>query len=150
MADPIVLPSAVEVVVTWARGIPAIADVYGGRISSTMPMDDARVTYPWLTVQRIIGEPISPETPVDRVRMQFNSWGGLTANTKYPSPNWGPADLGIRTLEAYVREFRQAYIPEQDAVIEAMYGLEGIMQLKDPDTGGARFWMDAIVVVRNA
>ena len=147
MSEIIVLPSSVDVAVDWARSVSAINDIYGGRISSTMPPDDRRIQYPWLTVERVIGMPLSPETAVDRARIQFNSWGGLRQNG---APNWQQADLGVRTLEAHVRGFHQAHIESQGAVIESMYGLEGVMQLKDPDTGGARFWMDAILIVRNA
>jgi hypothetical protein len=148
VGEIIILPSAIDVVVDWARSIPAISEAYDGRISSKMPLSDKQVTYPWLTAERVIGLPVSPETAVDRVRIQFNSWGGLRPNSR--APEWGPADLGIRTVEAYVRGFQQAYVESRNAVIEDMAGLEGIQQLTDPDTGGARFWMDAIVVVRNA
>lgn len=144
MTIPILLPSTVDVTVKWAKAQTSLTDVFDTRISTTLPKRDDQRQYPWLTVMRVVGSPLFPEARLDRARLQFNSIGGIRPNG---SPNWEDADLGIRTLEAEVAAFVQAVV--DDAVIESMSGLEGIMQLEDPDTGGARFWMDAIVVVRN-
>ena len=144
MTVPILLPSTVDVVVKWAKSNSNIYAVYGDRISSTLPKLETQRTYPWLTVMRVIGQPLVAEAPMDRARLQFNSLGGVKANGL---PNWSIADFGIRTLEAEIRAHTQAVV--DTAVIEVMDSLEGIMQLEDPDTGGARFWMDAVVVVRN-
>ncbi len=137
-----VLPSTVDLVVRWAKANTAIAGVFGTNISSSLPVDD--MAYPWLQVQRIIGEEIFPEVPIDRARIQFNIWGGTRPNGL---PDWAPADLGVRTLTAEIREFT-GYLDNNEFMI-SMVGLEGSMQLVDPDTNGSRFWTDAIITVRN-
>lgn len=103
------------------------------------------MVFPWIQVQRIIGTSLFFEVPLDRARVQFNVWGGVRDNGM---PNWAIADPVIRVLESEIREFRRTQVGP--AVILEMSPLEGIMQLEDPDTREARYWMDAIVVVRNA
>lgn len=143
---PTVLPSTVDVVVSWAKANTNLNALLSGRVSSTLPrLSETQMTYPWLQVQRIIGEPLWYEIPADKARIQFNAWGGVRSNGM---PNWGLCDPVIRTLEAEIREFTITTVGS--AVIMEMAGLEGIMQLQDPDTGEARFWMDALVTVRNA
>jgi hypothetical protein len=142
---PELLPSTVDVVVTWARANDNLREIFGNRVSTTLPAEDRNIAYPWLQVQRIIGEALSPEAPMDRARIQFNVWGGIKTNGL---PDWKDADLGIRTLEAEIREFVPTVV--EDNVIVSMSGLEGIMQLPDPDTNQARFWMDAIVTTRSS
>lgn len=143
-----VVPSAVPCVVAWAKATPAIDTIVSGRVSSSLPIRDDQITYPWLKVTRIIGTPVMPEIPIDRARVQFDALGGLTANGL---PNWEQADLLVRTLEAEIREFSGNFpVVAESAVIAEMVGLEGIQQLTDPDDGGARFWMDAIVLVRRS
>ncbi len=144
MTVPILLPSTVDVVVRWAKQNSNITDVYGTNISTTLPKTDPQRSYPWLTVMRVIGQPVFPESRIYKARLQFYSIGGVKANGL---PDWKQCDLGIRTLEAEITAFVQAVVDE--AIIESMSNLEGIMQLEDPDTGGARFWMDAVVAVRN-
>lgn len=143
---PTVLPSTVDVVVNWAKANPAISSLVGSRVSTTLPrLPETQMTYPWLQVERIIGEPLFYEIPADKARIQFNAWGGVRSNGM---PNWALCDPLIRTLESEIREFRVTTVGS--AVIMEMSGLEGIMQLQDPDTNEARFWMDALVTVRNA
>lgn len=144
MTTPVLLPSTVDVIVKWAKANTNITGVFGTNISTTLPVREDQRKYPWLTVMRVIGQPVVPEARIDRARMQFNSIGGIKKNGL---PNWKICDLGIRTLEAEISVFIQAVV--DTAVIESMSGLEGIMQLEDPETGGARFWMDAVVTVRN-
>jgi hypothetical protein len=127
--------------VDWLRATSEVNTIAGG-ISSSLPMDDDSIIYPWLTVMRVIGITMTPEAPLDRARLQFNVWGGVKSNG---SPNWEPADSLIRALELEIRTTLQVKIPGKGA-LRGIQGLEGIQQLTDPDTNGARFWMDAIVV----
>lgn len=146
MSQPVLLPSTVDVFVRWAKQNTNITGVFGQNISTTLPKREDQRSYPWLQVMRVIGQPLFPQARIDRARLQFNSYGGVKGNGL---PDWGPADLGIRTLEAEIAAFEDNY-EIYGAVIEQMTGLEGIMQLEDPETHEARFWMDAIVLVRNA
>ena len=141
---PELLPPTIDVVVRWAKANDNLKPIFGTRVSSTLPKKETQISYPYLQVQRIIGEPLSPEAPMDRARIQFNVWGGVKENGL---PDWRDADLGVRTLEAEIREFDPTVV--NDVTIVSMSGLEGIMQLPDPDTGQARFWMDAIIVTRS-
>lgn len=79
---------------------------------------------------------------MDRVRLQFSAWGGVKSNG---APNWSPADALIRALELEIRTTLQVAVPGK-GYLRGFQHLEGIQQLIDPDTNGARFWMDAIVV----
>jgi len=141
---PELLPSTVDVVVRWARSNANLRAVFGNRVSTSLPAEERHMEYPWLQVQRIIGSTMSPEAPIDRARIQFNVWGGKKSNGL---PDWKDADLGMRTLEAEIREFSTTVV--DDVTITSMSGLEGIMQLPDPDTNQARFWMDAIITTRS-
>jgi hypothetical protein len=85
---------------------------------------------------------MTPEAALDRARMQFDAWGGVKSNG---SPDWEPADELIRAVELEIRRTLQVKIPGKGA-LRGIQGLEGIQQLEDPDTDGARFWMDSIVV----
>ncbi|KKM81734.1 hypothetical protein LCGC14_1326780 [marine sediment metagenome] len=135
------IPSVVDMVVDWLRATSEVSSVTQG-ISSTQPVDDDDKSYPWLTVKRIVGITMTPEAALDRARMQFDAWGGVKPNG---APNWEPADILIRAVELEVRRTLQVKI-EGKGALRGIQGLEGIQQLEDPDTGGARFWMDAIVV----
>lgn len=140
------LPSTVDMVVDLLKSFPSIQALTdpGSRISSTLPMDPDKIVYPWLTVSRVIGVPVLPEAGIDRARMTFNAWGGVTTSG---APNWAPADLLIRTVEHELRSMYSAHVVGKGYVVSAS-GLEGVQQLQDPDTNGARFWMDAIIVTR--
>lgn len=148
--DPLVeeLPSTVDLVVAWLKTRTRITDICGTRISSKRPVEGPDTPMPWLTVQRVIGITAVPQAAIDRARIQFNSWGGHKANG---SPNWDPADRLIRALEAEIRgTFKARVNPPNSPPGEIMSTglLEGIQQLEDPEDGGARFWMDAIIVAR--
>lgn len=134
-------PSTVDVVVKWAKANSAISALVGTNVSTSLP---ANATWPWIQVLRVIGFSTIPEAPMDSARIQFNVWGDVKANGL---PDWGPADLVLRTLEAEVRGFKQAVV--DSSVIESMSTLEGAQQVEDPDTGQARFWVDVLVQVRN-
>jgi hypothetical protein len=135
------IPSVVDMVVDWLRATPEVNNISGG-ISSTLPVNEDDIIYPWLTVERVVGITMTPEAALDRARLQFNAWGGVKSNG---APNWAPADALIRAVELEVRRTLQVKVPTKGA-LRGLQGLEGIQQLQDPDTGGARFWMDAIVV----
>ncbi len=139
----ILVPSSVDTVVDWAKANTAISALVSTRVSSTLPKKG--LVYPWLTVQRITGLPLYKDMPMDKARIQFNAWGGVKSNDL---PNWEPADTLIRTLEAEIREFSS--FATAGAYVAEMSSLEGIMQLEDPDTHEARFWMDATVLIRRA
>jgi hypothetical protein len=144
VAVPELLPSTIDVVVRWVKQCPNLKELVGTNVSTTLPMDEKDMSFPWIQVTRIIGENLYAEMPIDRARLQFNIWGGTRSNGQ---PNWKPADDVVRALDAEIRAFRSVTI--DDVVIEEMVGGEGIMQLQDPDTNSARFWMDAIVLTRN-
>lgn len=135
------IPSVVDMVVDWMRAVPEV-DAAAGGISSSLPMNDDDITYPWLTVERVIGITMTPEAALDRARIQFNAFGGVKANG---APDWAPADTLIRAVELEIRRTLQVKVPTKGA-LRGIQGLEGIQQLRDPDTNGSRFWMDAIVV----
>ncbi len=135
------IPSVVDMVVEWLRNTPDVSTVTQG-ISSTRPVNDDDKSYPWLTVKRIVGVTMTPEAALDRARIQFDAWGGVKPNG---APDWSPADILIRAVELEVRRTLQVKIAGKGA-LRGIQGLEGIQQLTDPDTGGARFWMDSIVV----
>lgn len=137
------IPSTVDAVVQWAKVNPAISALVADRVSSTLPK--VGVSYPWLQVQRITGLPLYKDMPMDKARIQFNAWGGIKANDL---PDWAPADVLIRTLAAEIRVF--VGFSTVTAHIAEISSLSGIMQLEDPDTHEARFWMDAAVLVRRA
>lgn len=141
MKETKAIPSVVDMVVDWLRATSEVSSLTQG-ISSTLPVDDDDKSYPWLTVKRIVGITMTPEAALDRARMQFDAWGGVKSNG---APNWEPADILIRAVELEVRRTLQVKI-EGKGALRGIQGLEGIQQLEDPDTGGARFWMDAIVV----
>ncbi len=136
------IPSVVDMAVDWLKATTEVSSLCGGRISSTLPVDDDDKIYPWLTVSRVIGITMTPEAAMDRARLQFNAWGGVKSNG---APDWAPADALIRALELEVRTTLNVTIPGK-GFLRGIQGLEGIMQLTDPDTNGSRFWMDAIVV----
>ena len=142
----LVLPSTVDMLVDWLKAEPAVAALVtpGSRISSSLPVRDEDITYPWLTVKRVIGIPVLPQAGIDRARCTFNSWGGVTSSG---APDWSASDLLIRTVEHAIRNTNSVRIPGK-GIIRALTGLEGIQQLEDPDTGGARWWMDAIIVTQ--
>lgn len=137
-------PSTVDLVVAWLKTRTEVTDVCGTRISSTLPLKEQDITYPWLTVQRVIGIAMLPEAAIDRARIQFNAWGGVKANG---APDWGPADLLIRRVEREIRTTIKANVPGKGFILGTGL-LEGIQQLQDPDTDQARFWMDAIIVAK--
>lgn len=139
-----ILASTVDLVVAWLKTRSAVTAVCGQRISSTLPRREEDIIYPWLTVQRVIGVTAIPEAAIDRARIQFNSWGGVKANG---APDWEPADLLIRTVEQEIRTTIKAHVTGKGFIMGTGL-LEGIQQLEDPDTGQARFWMDAIFVTK--
>jgi hypothetical protein len=138
------LPSTIDLVVQWVKQTPSLFNLVGNNCSTTLPKRDEDMSFPWIQVTRVIGESLYPEAPIDRARIQFNIWGGVRNNGL---PNWQPADEVVRTLDAEIRAFVGMEIG--GGVIMDMTGGEGFMQLEDPDTRSARFWMDAIVIVRN-
>lgn len=142
----LVLPSTVDMVVDWLKAVPEILALVepGSRISSSLPVRDDDITYPWLTVKRVIGVSVLPQAGLDRARITFNSWGGVTSSG---APNWSDSDILIRTVEHAIRNTNSVIIPGK-GWIRSLSGLEGIQQLEDPDTGGARWWMDAIIVTQ--
>lgn len=142
LAERTLIPSIVDMAVDWLRATSGITAICGQRVSSTLPRDEDDIIYPWLTVQRVIGITMTPEAAIDRARLQFNAWGGVKNNG---APDWDPADQLIRALELEVRTTLQVTVPSK-GFLRGFQGLEGIQQLQDPDTDGARFWMDAIVV----
>lgn len=145
LAEQTLLPSTVDLVVAWLKTRTPVTDICAQRISSTLPMKDEDMTYPWLTVQRIVGITVAPEAAIDRARIQFDAWGGVKANE---SPDWAPADSLIRAVEREIRITTKAVVDGKGQIMSTAL-LEGIQQLVDPDTGGARFWMDAIVIARS-
>ena len=147
MGKPVpVEPSTVDLMVLWLKASTEIAALIGTNASSTLPVDDDDITYPWVTVKRIIGVSLLPEAGIDRARVQFVAHGGVTTSG---APNWVDADEVIRTINQQIkRTFRAEFFGK--GIIRSLSGLEGIQQLEDPDTGGAMFWMDAIVVAQGA
>lgn len=147
-ANAIEIPSTVDMMVSWLKTISTVTDICGQRISTSMPIEGTDVTFPWLTVGRVVGVAALPEAAIDRARIQFNAWGGHKPNG---SPNWAPADALIRAVEMVIRSTYKARITpastDQGEIMSTSL-LEGIQQLQDPEDGGARFWMDAIVVTR--
>lgn len=139
-------PPTVDMVVDWLKTVPSLQAIIdpGSRISSTLPVRDEDIVYPWLTVSRVVGLPVIPEAGIDRARISFNAWGGTTTSG---APYWPDADLLIRTVEKEIKETLRVVIPGK-GVIMSVSGLQGSQQLVDPDDNGARFWMDAIVVAR--
>ena len=142
--DTGLLPATVDVIVRWLKAEPLIQAVYSARISTSLPKNDDDITYPWLTVGRVFGQPALPEAPIDQARIQFNSWGGVTASG---APYWPDADEGIRVVESLIRGRARVVVPGY-GVIVGLTNLQGSQQLEDPDDGGARFWMDAIISAR--
>lgn len=138
----LVIPSPVVAIIAWAKGNAALQAQFESRVAAELPDSP---TFPFLTATRITGVPQLSELPMDFARIQFNIWGGVKANGK---PDWEKADLPARVLEAEIRAFRGAQIG--DAYISELAPYEGMQQLKDPDTNDARFWMDALVVVRRS
>lgn len=137
-------PSTVDLVVRWLKGNTAVAALVGTNVSSTLPQDDDDITYPWVTVKRIVGLPVLPDAGLDRARVQFVAWGGVTTSG---APDWEDADEVIRTINQQIKQTHRVVITGK-GIIRSLSGLEGIQQLEDPDTGGAMFWMDAIVVTQ--
>lgn len=138
------LPSTVDLVVTWLRSRPAISSLVGTRVSTSRPVRDSDFITPWLTVKRITGLPLLREGAIDTARLQFDAWGGVKANG---APDWEPADLLIRTVEREVRITTKAKIDGKGHIMGTGL-LQGIQQLEDPDDGSARFWMDAVFIAR--
>jgi hypothetical protein len=140
------LPSTVDLVVEWLRSLASMKAIIdpGSRISSTLPVDDDKIVYPWLTVSRVVGVPVLPEAGIDRARITFNAWGGVTSSG---APNWSASDTLIRTVEHELRQVLSVHVTTKGHIV-SVAGLEGIQQLVDPDTNGARWWMDAIVITR--
>lgn len=137
-------PSTVDLVVDWLKGNTAVSAIVGTNVSSTLPTNDDDITYPWITVKRIVGLPVLPEAGLDRARVQFLAWGGVTTSG---APDWAAADLAIRTINQQIKQTFKVVVTGK-GIIRSLSGLEGIQQLTDPDTGGAMFWMDAIVVAQ--
>ena len=142
--EQVLLPSTVDLVVAWLKLRPAVAAIAGTRISSTLPVKDSDIIYPWLTVQRVVGITPIPQAAIDRARIQFNSWGGVKTNE---APNWAPAEALILAVEREIRTVHSAAVDGKGVIMSAS-PLEGIQQLQDPDTNDARFWMDAVFWTR--
>lgn len=138
------LPSTVDLVVAWLKTRTAVTNICGQRISTTLPRREEDIQYPWLTVQRVIGITAIPEAAIDRARVQFNSWGGVKVNG---APDWDPADRLIRAVESEIRVTLKAAVDTKGYIMSTGL-LEGIQQLEDPNTGQARFWMDAIFITK--
>lgn len=143
--EKVKIPSTVDLMVTWLKTRTVVTDECDQRISSTLPKRDEDITYPWLTVGRVVGVVALPEAAIDRARIQFNAWGGVKANG---SPNWEPADSLIRAVEMELRVTLSAHVPNKGYIM-GTGELQGIQQLEDPDDHSARFWMDFIVVARS-
>ena len=143
MTIGIVVPSAVVAFIAWAKANPQITAQVNQRVSSSLPT--AGLVFPWVQVRRITGVAQIPDMPMDFARVQINVWGGRTANGQ---PDYATADLPARVIEAEIRAFRGEKVG--DAFISEMTPFEGMQQLDDPESGYARFWMDARVVVRRA
>jgi hypothetical protein len=139
------LPSTVDLVVSWMKTRTLVTDICGQRISTSLPKRDADISYPWLTIGRVIGITALPDAAIDRARLQFNAWGGVKSNG---SPDWQPADDLMLAVEMELRTLLSAHVPNKGYIMSTGQ-LQGIQQLEDPDDGGARFWMDFIVVARS-
>lgn len=139
----IVIPSAQVAFIAWATSNPQITAQIGDRISSTKPLRG--MTFPWVRVRRIIGVPQISDMPMDFTRLQLDVYGGKKSNGL---PDWETADLPARVIEAEIRAFQGAAVG--DAYISEMAPFEGMQQLEDPESGDARFWMDAQVIVRRS
>jgi len=139
------IPSTVDLMVSWLKTRTSITNICSTRISATLPVKEADRIYPWLTVQRIIGVTALAEAAIDRARLQFNAWGGVKVNG---APDWDPADQLIRAVEMELRTLMSAHIDGKGYIMNTGK-LQGIQQLEDPDDGSARFWMDFIVVTRS-
>lgn len=138
------IPSTVDLVVAWLKTRTPVTNHFGQRISSTLPTKEEDRIYPWLTVKRITGVVAIAEAAIDRARIQFDSHGGVKPNG---APDWEPADTGIRFVEREIRTTLKAVVSGKGEIMGTGV-LQGIQQLEDPDTGGARFWMDAIIVAK--
>jgi len=140
------IPSTVDITVDWLKSLASMQAIIdpGSRISSSLPVRDEDIVYPWLTVNRVIGLSVIPEAGIDRARISFNAWGGVTTSG---APYWPDADLLIRTLEQEIDQTLSVHVQGKGHIM-SLSGLEGTQQLVDPRTNGARFWMDAIVVTR--
>ena len=139
------IPSTVDLVVTWLKTRTVVTDEVEQRISTTLPIRSDDITYPWLTVGRVVGVTALPEAAIDRARIQFNAWGGVKTNG---APNWQPANDLILAVEMELRVTLSAHVPDKGFIMGTGQ-LQGIQQLEDPDDHGARFWMDFIVVTRS-
>ncbi len=137
-------PSTVDLVVRWLKGNTAVSALVGTNVSSTLPVEDSDITYPWITVKRLIGLPVLPEAGLDNARIQFIAHGGVTTSG---APKWVDCDLVIRTINQQIKQTLKVVVTGR-GIIRSLSGLEGIQQLEDPDTGGAMFWMDAIIVAQ--
>lgn len=138
------IPSTVDLVVAWMKTRTPVTDICDQRISSELPVREEDRIWPWLTVSRVIGITAIPEAAIDRARIQFDAHGGTKVNG---APDWDPADRLIRAVEREVRTTLKSRVDGKGQIMSTRL-LEGIQQLKDPDTGGARFWMDAIIVAK--
>lgn len=138
------IPSTVDLVVAWMKTRTPVTNIAGQRISTTLPVRDSERIWPWLTVSRVIGITALPEAAIDRARIQFDAHGGTKPNG---APDWEPADKLIRAVEREIRTTLKARVDGKGQIMGTGV-LEGIQQLQDPDTGGARFWMDAIVIAK--
>ncbi len=143
--EAVLIPSTVDLMVTWMKTRTSVTTICAQRISTTLPKKDEDVTYPWLTIGRVVGVNALPEAAIDRARLQFNAWGGVKANG---APNWDPADRLIRAVEMELRITLSAHVPGEGYIMGTGQ-LQGTQQLEDPDDGSARFWMDFIVVARS-
>lgn len=77
MTDLFVLPDLERVLSAFLRAQPEIADVYEGRVYTSIP---ANPTWPLLRLTRIGGVPLlSNLLWVDRAMLQLDSWGGPKA-----------------------------------------------------------------------
>lgn len=138
------IPSTVDLVVAWMKTRTPVTDICAQRISTTLPVREEDRIWPWLTVKRVVGITAVEEAAIDRARIQFDAHGGTKPNG---SPDWDPADRLIRAVEREIRTTIKARVDGKGQIMGTGL-LEGIQQLEDPDTGGARFWMDAIVVAK--
>lgn len=139
------VPSTVDLMVTWMKTRTLVTDICQQRISTTLPKRDDNIIYPWLTIGRVTGVTALPEAAIDRARVQFNSWGGVKASG---GPDWKLANDLIRAVEMELRITLSAHIPNKGYIMGTGQ-LQGIQQLEDPDDSSARFWMDFIVVARS-
>lgn len=130
----------------WAKANSVLGSKVADRVSTTLPNPDrADFEFPWVTVFRVPGGAGgNEEAPIDRALLQWDIYA-RGPQTPGGSADWATAE---DVMTALVGELHAAQNVETDH--GHIYGFELVSagRSPEPETGWARFTVDAFALLR--